>query len=247
VPHRRIHRSEIPSSKASAMQFDEYAANYKELVDKSSGVSVEVLAAEKARLIVDILRKEVGDPAELSILDIGCGIGLIDRTLQDQVKALHGIDTSSVSIGYARGQAKAAEFHEYGGEVLPFADGRFDGAFASCVLHHVPLDQRGAFVREMLRVIRPGGVAIFIEHNPLNPVTRHIVSSCAFDADAILLGLGEARSLLEGAGAARIDRRFTGFSPVRHRAIERAEAYLGWLPIGAQYCAWGVKAAAPGP
>jgi ubiquinone/menaquinone biosynthesis C-methylase UbiE len=223
------------------MQFDEYAANYKELVDKSSGVSVEALAAEKARLIEGILRQVVGNPKELSILDVGCGIGLIERSLQNVVKTLHGIDTSSASIAYARGQAKSAEFHEYGGGTLPFEDSRFDGVFASCVLHHIPLEQRGGFVREMMRVIRPGGVAIFIEHNPLNPVTRRIVSSCVFDADAILLGLREARTLLARAGASQIDRRFMGFSPIRNSAVERAEAYLGWLPIGAQYCAWGVK------
>ena len=223
------------------MQFDEYAANYKELVDKSSGVSVVALAAEKARLIETILRDVVGNPKELSILDIGCGIGLIDRPLQNLVKSLHGIDTSPASIAYARGQAESAEFHAYGGEVLPFETGRFDGAFASCVLHHIPPGQRDAFVREMMRVIRPGGVAIFIEHNPLNPVTRRIVSSCVFDADAILLGLREARRLLAGAGAAQIGRRFMGFSPLRNRAVERAEGYLGWLPIGAQYCAWGIK------
>ena len=89
-------------------------------------------------------------------------------------------------------------------------------------------------------MIRPGGVAIFID-NPLNPVTRRIVASCAFDEDAVLLGLTEARTLLAGAGASQIDRRFMGFSPIRNSTIERAESYLGWLPIGAQYCAWGIK------
>jgi hypothetical protein len=45
--------TQIPTEthKRPTVQFDEYAANYKELVDKSSGVSVEALAAEKARLI----------------------------------------------------------------------------------------------------------------------------------------------------------------------------------------------------
>jgi ubiquinone/menaquinone biosynthesis C-methylase UbiE len=223
------------------MQFDEYATNYKELVDKSSGVSVERLAAEKARLITSVLDQFVGNPAELTVLDIGCGIGLIDRPLEGSVKALHGIDMSSVSVEHARGFATRTQFHEYDGKVLPFESNCFDGAFASCVLHHVPPDQRHSFVREMMRVIRPGGVAIFIEHNPLNPVTRKIVSSCVFDADAVLLGLGEARMLLTCAGASRIGRRFIGFSPIRNHAVERAEAYLGWLPIGAQYCAWGIK------
>jgi SAM-dependent methyltransferase len=227
------------------MQFDEYAANYKELVDRASGVSVEALAAEKARLIAGILSKVVGNPEELTVLDIGCGIGLIDRSLEGSVKALHAIDMSPVSIQYARGHAKSAAFYEYGGEVLPFENDRFDGAFASCVLHHVPPAQRLSFVQEMMRVIRPGGVAIFIEHNPLNPVTRRIVSSCAFDADAVLLGLGEAKALLASTSASHIARRFIGFSPIRNNAIERAEAFLGWLPIGAQYCAWGMKAGPP--
>ena len=35
---------------------------------------------------------------------------------------------------------------------------------------------------EMLRPVAPHRIAIVIEHNPLNPVTRHIVSRCAFDA-----------------------------------------------------------------
>jgi ubiquinone/menaquinone biosynthesis C-methylase UbiE len=223
------------------MQFDEYATNYKELVDKSSGVSVERLAAEKARLITAVLDRFVGNPAELTVLDIGCGIGLIDRPLEGLVKALHGIDMSSVSVEYAKKLATRTQFYEYDGKVLPFESNHFDGAFASCVLHHVAPDQRRSFVREMMRVIRPGGVAIFIEHNPLNPVTRKIVSSCVFDADAILLGLREAMTLLVHAGASRIGRRFMGFSPIRTDAIERAEAYLGWLPIGAQYSAWGTK------
>lgn len=125
--------TQIPTEthKRPIMQFDEYAANYKELVDKSSGVSVEALAAEKARLIEGILRRVVGDPKELSILDVGCGIGLVERSLQNLVKSLHGIDTSSASIAYARDQARSAEFHEYGGEGLPFDSNRFDGASAN--------------------------------------------------------------------------------------------------------------------
>lgn len=224
------------------MQFDEYAASYKDLAEKSSGVSVEKLAAEKARMIEGILNRLIGDPSQLRVLDVGCGIGLIDRNLEGSVKALFGIDMSSLSIQFAKEHAKSTTFVEYGGGTLPFETGSFDCSFASCVLHHVPPAERVAFMKEMMRVTRPGGAAIIIEHNPINPVTRRIVSLCAFDADAVLLYLREAEGLLADAGASRIGRRYTGFSPVRNGAVETIEGFLGWLPIGAQYCVWGVKA-----
>ena len=96
---------------------------------------------------------------------------------------------------------------------------------------------------EMLRPIRPGGAAIVIEHNPLNPVTRLIVSRCAFDNDAVLLGCGKSRRLLAEAGTLVAGRRYIGFSPYRHALVERVERALGWLPAGAQYCVWGIKPA----
>ena len=55
-------------------------------------------------------------------------------------------------------------------------------------------------IAEMARVTRPGGMVAIIEHNPLNPVTRHIVSRCPFDRDAVLLRCGTGARLLAGAG-----------------------------------------------
>ena len=51
----------------------------------------------------------------------------------------------------------------------------------------------------------------------------------------------EAAGLLAGAGAPPAGRRYIGFSPIRHTLVERAERAVAWLPIGAQYCVWGVK------
>src|SRR5690349_10110842 len=212
------------------MQFDEYASTYKELVNQSAGVSVDVLAAEKARMIEEILRRSIADPKQLRVLDVGCVIGLIDSNLEASVRDLVGIDMSPESLRFARENATSTSFVEYGGGVLPFETDSFDSSFASCVLHHVPPADRVLFMREMFRVIRPGGVAVIIEHNPLNPITRRIVSSCEFDADAVLLGLGEARKLLLDSGASRVGWRYTGFSPIRGRAVEKLEAFLGKVP-----------------
>jgi ubiquinone/menaquinone biosynthesis C-methylase UbiE len=223
------------------MDFDQHAETYQEAVEQAAGVSVERLAGEKARLILQALADCVGDPKQLQVLDIGCGIGLIDRHLDRGVAELCGVDSSLRSLEIARVTAPGTRFVHYDGVRLPFGDSSFDAVFASCVLHHVPPHARRSFMAEMLRPLRPKGAAIVIEHNPFNPITRHIVSRCAFDADAVLLRSREVMRLMTEAGAAVAGRRYVGFSPVRNAQIERAEHAIGWLPIGAQYCVWGIK------
>jgi SAM-dependent methyltransferase len=224
------------------MEFDRHAEHYRSEVDSAAGVSVEGLAGEKARLILSVLSRTLGNPGRLRVLDVGCGIGLIEQELERSVADLCATDMSERSIEYAKERAPATRFVHSDGETLPFDSGSFDAVFTSCVIHHVPPAARTKFIAEMLRILRPGGVAIIIEHNPINPITRYIVSRCAFDEDAVLLTCREGADLLVHGGAVVAGRRYTGFSPVRHALVERMEHLLGWLPAGAQYCVWGVKA-----
>jgi SAM-dependent methyltransferase len=223
------------------MEFDRHAEAYRSEVDRAAGVSVEGLAGEKARLILRVLSGTLGSPDRLRVLDIGCGIGLIEQELEQKVADLCAIDMSEKSIEIAQTRARATRFVHFDGDTLPYNDGSFDAVFTSCVIHHVPPGGRTKFMTEMLRILRSGGVAIIIEHNPLNPMTRYIVSRCAFDADAVLLTCRESAALLVRGGAAVIGRRYTGFLTVRHALIEHMERSLGWLPAGAQYCVWARK------
>lgn len=223
------------------MEFDQFADDYQKAVDQAAGVSVEQLAAEKARMILSVLSNCVGNPKQLRVLDVGCGIGLIHKELNCGVAELWGIDTSLRSLELAHTKARYTRLVHYDGIHLPFGNASFDAVFASCVLHHVPPTERLTFMIEMIRPLRPKGAVILIEHNPINPVTQRTVSRCAFDADAVLLRSREAIRLIKAAGGAVAGKRYTGFSPFRNRAIERAERALGWLPIGAQYCVWGIK------
>jgi SAM-dependent methyltransferase len=224
------------------MEFDRYAESYRSEVDRAAGVSVEGLAGEKARLILDVLSRVLGSPDRLRVLDIGCGIGLVEQELEQKVADLWATDMSEKSVEIAKTRAPATRFIHSAGETLPFDSGSFDAAFTICVIHHVPPAARAKFIGEMLRVLRPGGAAIIFEHNPLNPMTRFIVSRCAFDEDAILLRCAESERLLMNGGATVAGRRYVGFSPIRHTLVERMERSLGWLPAGAQYCVWGKKA-----
>jgi ubiquinone/menaquinone biosynthesis C-methylase UbiE len=156
------------------------------------------------------------------------------------VGEVYGVDVSWESLRLAAQAAPVARFVQFDGKMLPFANATFDAVIASCVLHHVPPAERSHFVAEMVRPLRQGGIALIIEHNALNPVTRRIVSRCAFDADAVLLTCREAIELFNGHASVS-GWRYMGFVPFRNTLVERAEGAFGWLPIGAQYLVWAKK------
>ena len=94
---------------------------------------------------------------------------------------------------------------------------------------------------EMRRVLQPDGILALFEHNPWHPIVRFVVSRCRFDCDAVLLTQSNACSLLRTAGLRSIDSSYMIFLPwsigINH-VLERA---LGWLTLGVQYFATGIK------
>jgi ubiquinone/menaquinone biosynthesis C-methylase UbiE len=145
---------------------------------------------------------------------------------------LYGTDISAASIAQARQNHPDVEYQAYDGNILPYGDGTFDLAVTICVLHHVPPQRWFGFLREIRRVVRPGGLVCVIEHNPLNPLTRLAVMRCEFDRDAALLRAGQTRRLLEDAGLRRIDTRYFVLLPWATPLMRRIERSLRNLQFG---------------
>jgi hypothetical protein len=108
-------------------------------------------------------------------------------------------------------------------------------------LHHVPVEQRVALLQETLRVVRPKGLVLIYEHNPLNPLTRLVVARCEFDRDAQLLGRRESVRCMQSAGARVVEQHYLLFSPVRLPGLGWVEWRIRRLPLGAQYVVVGQK------
>jgi hypothetical protein len=110
------------------------------------------------------------------------------------------------------------------------------------VYHHVPLEQRSGFTHEVFRVLKPGGVFCIIEHNPLNPVTRLIVSRTPVDADARLLRAKETHNLLCEAGGRILQTQYFLLFPERiHKYAGAIENWLTSVPIGGQYAVFAQR------
>lgn len=106
-----------------------------------------------------------------SILDIGTGSGDFIEVLQDVFPQaqITGVDPDTESLQEAIKKYPGVSFSEMRAEILEFADNSFDLASISMALHHLPDIQTS--LKEMLRVVKPGGWIIVNElfSDNLNP------------------------------------------------------------------------------
>lgn len=99
-------------------------------------------------------------PETTALLDVGCNVGdfLTECARHYPGMRLSGIDVNAEAVAKARSRLPSADLHVLEGESLPFADSSFDCVTCIEVLEHIPEDERVAAVREMHRVLRPGGL-----------------------------------------------------------------------------------------
>jgi SAM-dependent methyltransferase len=98
-------------------------------------------------------------------LDFGCGLGRLTQALAARFDAVDGVDISSSMI------RQAVEFNKFPGRVKyhlnarenlqPFADVSYDFVCSMISLQHIPGRFQQNYIRDFLRVLKPGGVACF--------------------------------------------------------------------------------------
>lgn len=221
-----------------AAEFDAYKDSYDDRVNESlsfTGLKVDFFTRVKAEYLCDALDAQFGKLDTLRVLDVGCGVGNYHSYLKGRFGSLSGIDVSAECIDRARKDHPEVTYHVSEEGKLPYADASFDCAFTSCVLHHVVPQEREEFSREFRRVVRPGGLGIIFEHNPYNPLTRHVVSNCEFDKNAVLLKANESERLLNNSGFANVSSQYILNIPAANAALRAADRLFSPLRLGAQY------------
>lgn len=143
----------------------EHDAVVREFTHQAEGFNAsEVMRSDEA--LARFIRKIPAGPAE-RWLDAACGPGLVARALAPRVAHVHGVDVTPTMVEVARresalGGIANVEYSLADATALEFADASFDGAVTRFSLHHVPLPVR--LVRELARVVRPGGVVAIADH-----------------------------------------------------------------------------------
>ena len=181
------------------------------------------------------------------VLDVGCGSGVVTRTLARRVApggCAVGVDASSALLAVARelaneaGLSRLIELREGDCRALPFPDASFDAVLAATVLTHVP--DAGRALAEMVRVTRAGGrVGVFdfdgdsfVIAHPDRELTRRIVTA---NADHAAVNGWLARQLLGLlADLGLVNVRARGFMPLE---CEPGSFYAGAAERAAEVAA----------
>ena len=125
---------------------------------------IEMFTGMAAPRLVQFARVERG----AKVLDVACGTGVVALTAARAGAKVTGLDLTPELIARAKENAAIAkleiQWHEGDAEELPFGDGTFDVVLSQ--FGHMFAPRPEVVVREMLRVLRPGGTIAFATWPP---------------------------------------------------------------------------------
>lgn len=107
-----------------------------------------------------------------AILDVGCGPGIFAGPCVEQGFRYHGIDISNRMIDEGRrrfGNLERIEFTVGDAQQLPLPSDSIDGLLCLGMLEYVSQEQEVLYLKEMARVVKPGGIAVFSFLNARSP------------------------------------------------------------------------------
>src|SRR5690554_559034 len=156
-------------------------------------------------------RERLLDAADLRpgvrVLDLGCGTGAL--SLQAKARApgiqLTGLDPDPKALARARAKAARAgvdvRFEQGFGDALPFRDASFDRVVSSLVFHHLTAQAKRDALREVARVLAPGGTLHVLDFGPPRGALDRILLSLFHRDERLDDNLaGRIPALMEEAG-----------------------------------------------
>lgn len=173
-------------------------------------------ARKTVAVILDAMAAAGRDPAQASLLDIGCSTGILTRHYAKFFGRVVGVDIDDGAVEWAQ-KNRAADNVDYrvGDSMeLPFSAAAFDVVTCTHIYEHVPHAQR--MLDEIFRVLVPGGLCYFAAENRVRLWDGH------YDLPLLTLlpkTLGDWYVRIMGRGEGRYEIHFTvrGLRRLAHR------------------------------
>ncbi len=170
--------------------------------------------------VKDLLEPHAGD----RIVDLGCAAGAVTHFLSEFGCDVVGVDAESRAIEKARSLFPQLEFMLADVRTLPFDDASFDKAVAADLVEHLDDETFRAMLRELRRVLVPGGTFTLYTPNPRHVIERLKARDLLLAQNPTHIGLRDAPTLErllreEGFAVERLEWRPSFFPGLR--AVER--------------------------
>lgn len=140
--------------------------------------SAELQMTEHLRWKIEVTRSHPRVKSARSVLDVGCGAGLVLEALRSPGTRLCGVEMSAAAARSLEERGIEGRSVDLETERLPYADGEFDAVLCYDVLEHV--FSPGRLVAEIRRVVRPAGTVLLCVPNTLNLFNRLVFLSGRF-------------------------------------------------------------------
>ena len=164
------------------------------------------------------------------LLEVGCGIGTDLVRFAKGGARVTGVDLAQTAIDLARKNfelngVSAEELRVANGEALPYADASFDVVYGHGVIQYT--SDAPQLIREMHRVLKPGGTAIFMVYNRvswLNAMSKVMKVPLEHEDAPVLkkYSIGEFKALLKPFADTRI---------VPERFPVKSRLHKGWKGV----------------
>jgi len=185
--------------------FDEIAGEYD---DSLPPHVVEHYLAKRVAFIRELMPSG-------SVLDVGCGTGVVASRLAGEGYEVTGVDPSAGMLTHLAQSDPRVTAVQGSATELPFEDGRFDLTMCVAVMHHIAdPDSVKRSLHEMVRVTRPGGLVLVWDHNPRNPYWKNLMARVPQDdgSERLVPEAEIVTGLVEG-GAVLVSGDQLGFVP----------------------------------
>ncbi|OIO88462.1 MAG: hypothetical protein AUK03_16200 [Anaerolineae bacterium CG2_30_64_16] len=229
-------------------RFDAYAGSYDREIDHPLRHFVDARGEYFVRLKCEQIQHIVGEvglePASMTVVDVGCGVGSFEGILGGIFYRLVGFDISAEMLRVAAKSESSAtkSFVCSDAHAIPLPTSCAQLVFTSCLFHHLPEASAVPILRECTRICAEGGYVVCFEHNPLNPLTQLVVRTTPLDRDARLIFPSDLASAFQEAGLNAVERRFILFAPEPiDRRLYRLGKWMYRMPFGGQYLVVGRK------
>jgi ubiquinone/menaquinone biosynthesis C-methylase UbiE len=173
------------------------------------------------------------DFAGKAAVDIGCGTGDFVRWMTEQGAAATGVDSVEMIARVVEAPKSGDEKYLVGtAQDVPLESGCADAALYLASFHHIPAKEMRRAIEECMRILKPGGTAIFVEPvgetGSYYEVVRLVEDERDIQAKAYeaLKAAGSAGLRMTGEGMYYLERSFQDYMRLLELFVGDASARL---------------------